>query len=270
MSTVWLQKENNAKSTLDGAITNVATTLTVQAGEGARFPSSGDFMLALWTRSAFADPVDDTGHAEIVKCTSRSTDSLTIVRAQEGTTGYAHADGETVMLTWTKAQATEYEAAINERLPEAGGSTYDTDDAKIAFTSLGGICARLTNKTGSNSVAGEVVIASTGTDDAVALTGADESQPIGVFLDDGVADGDEAWIVTGDIADVMIEDGSTATRGYWVRTSITDAGRADITNAAPPGGGTPELDRHMAEIGHCLESKGSGTDVLARCVLHLN
>ena len=263
MSTVFSLKENNAKSTLDGAITNVATTLTVQAGEGARFPSSGDFMLALWTRSAFADPVDDTGHAEIVKCTSRSTDSLTIVRAQEGTTGYAHADGETVMLTWTKAQATEYETAINERLPLAGGSTYDTDDAQIASTTLGGIAIKLTNKTGSNSVAGEIVVTGT-VDDSVSLAAGGALDPIGVFLDDDIADGAEAWVVIYGKAEVLLENGTASTAGNWVGTSAT-AGRADATNGSPPA-----APNHFKEVGHCLQSVTAGTDKKARVKIHLN
>ena len=76
-------------------------------------------------------------------------------------------------------------------------------------------------------------------------------------------------VVSG-IAEVLLEDGTASIHGYWARTSITDAGRADITNAEPPGGGIPQADIHFREIGHCLESKSSGTDVLAKVVLHFN
>jgi len=40
-----------------------------------------------------------------------------------------------------------------------------------------------------------------------------------------------------------------------------------------PGGGVAEIDRHMSEIGHAIESvsaTGGGTHILARCVLHFN
>ena len=69
---------------------------------------------------------------------------------------------------------------------------------------------------------------------------------------------------------MLLQDGTASTRGYWVRTSTTTAGRADATNVAPPGGTVSALEEHLKEIGHCLETKGSGTDVLAKCILHFN
>jgi hypothetical protein len=72
------------------------------------------------------------------------------------------------------------------------------------------------------------------------------------------------------IADVLIEDGTAATRGNWVYTSDAQAGRANATLANPPGGGIPELDTHMREIGHCLQTVTAGNDKLARCLLHFN
>ena len=39
------------------------------------------------------------------------------------------------------------------------------------------------------------------------------------------------------------------------------------------GGGVPELDEHMGEVGNCIENVsagGGGTHILARCVLHFN
>ena len=158
-------------------------------------------------------------------------------------------------------------------------ATIETDGAMIAgnmkmkFTPIGGMAVKLTNKTGGVSVAGQTVRASTVTDDAVVLTAADEDECFGVFLDSGVADGAEAWVVVAGIADVAMEDDVGTTRGNWVRTSITEAGYADATNAGPPGGGVIELDRHMREIGCCLETVvagGGGTHILARCIMHFN
>lgn len=148
---------------------------------------------------------------------------------------------------------------------EAGGST-----TKIKLTSIGGYAVKLTNKTGANSIAGAVVSTSTGTNDAVQSATNDELEPIGVFLDAGVPDGSEAWIVEGGIADVAMEDNTTATRGNWVRTSITDGPYADATNAAAP---QPINQTHFTEIGHCIETvtaTGGGTHILARCKLHFN
>ena len=151
------------------------------------------------------------------------------------------------------------------------------DDAivadKIRMTPLGGLAVKLTNKTGAVSVAGQTVRAAAAADDAVVLTVADEDECFGVFLDSGVANNAEAWVVVAGIADVAMEDNTGTTRGNWVRTSVTEVGYADGTNAGPPGGGIPELDRHMREIGCCVETVaagGGGTHILARCVLHFN
>ena len=129
---------------------------------------------------------------------------------------------------------------------------------------------KLTNKTGAKSVAGQLVQADTSANDAVKLTGIDEEETIGVFLDSGIANNAEAWIVISGIADVAMEDNTAATRGNWVRSSITEAGYADATNAVPP---TPAAFSHFNEIGNCIETvnaTGGGTHILARCVLHFN
>ena len=143
-------------------------------------------------------------------------------------------------------------------------------DQKAFSSPEGAQCVRLTNKTGAPSVKGTVVEASTGTDDAFASTHADDDQPIGVVYEDGVADGDECYVAYSGRAQVLLKNGTAGTHGNWVRTSITDAGRANATLAAPPGGGIPELDQHMSEIGHCLQTIADGTDVLCWMWLHLN
>ncbi len=143
--------------------------------------------------------------------------------------------------------------------------------ANALTTEEGGLAIRLINNTGAASVKGSVVDASHSVEAAVELEGAGDLDPIGVIYDDGVADGDWVWIVVSGIADVLLEDGTGSTYGNWVETSGTAAGRADATNAAPPASGViGEVQEHFREIGHCLETKGAGTGVLARCVLHFN
>lgn len=142
--------------------------------------------------------------------------------------------------------------------------------AKSGMSAIGGICIKLTNKTGANSVAGQLLKADTATNDAVILTAADELENVGVFLDSGVADGSEAWVVISGIADVAMEDNTAATRGNWVRSSSSEAGYSDATNATPP---SPASFTHFAEIGHCIESVaagGAGTHILARIIMHFN
>jgi hypothetical protein len=156
---------------------------------------------------------------------------------------------------------------------EANVFDVDTDGSaqnlKFKITAEGGYAVRLANGTGSNSVKGMLVKASTTADDAFVSTNADEAMPIGAVYEAGIANGQPCWVVMGGIAEVLLEDGVAGVHGYWCRTSITDAGYMTIA-AAPPGGGIPELDRHEREIGHCLQSVGSGTDVLCRIIMHFN
>lgn len=139
----------------------------------------------------------------------------------------------------------------------------------VAITDLGGIAIPLTNKTGANSVKGTIVIASAGTDNAFDIGAAAEPQPIGIVYEDGIADGSECWVVIYGVAQVLLKDTTASTHGNWVKSSDV-GGRADATNAAPPGGGIPELDQHMGEIGHALETQGGGADVLCKTKLHFN
>jgi hypothetical protein len=141
---------------------------------------------------------------------------------------------------------------------------------KVKLTLEGGIAILLTNKTGANSVQGQLVTPDAANDDAVVLTAANDLEIIGVFYESGIADGSEAWVVISGIADVAMEDNTASTRGNWVRTSIIEAGYADATNAGAPA---PINQTHFTEIGHCIETVaagGVGTHILARCVLHFN
>lgn len=138
---------------------------------------------------------------------------------------------------------------------------WKTDENGVVYT-------RLLNKTGVASVLGEAVEASTTTDNAVALTGAMDYDCIGAMGESGIADGSLVWVAIAGPVQFLLEDGTASTQGNWVKTSDTDAGRIDATNAVPPGGGIGQLDEHTREVGHCAESQGSGTDVLCRVNCH--
>lgn len=78
---------NNADSKLNGAVAIGDTAITVMPGDGAKFPSpvGGNFFLVTLFQKAGTDELNH----EIVKCTARAGDVLTVVRAQEGTTAKA-------------------------------------------------------------------------------------------------------------------------------------------------------------------------------------
>jgi len=134
--------------------------------------------------------------------------------------------------------------------------------SKIKLTPLGGYAIKLTNKTGSNSVAGELVNASSATENAVEQTAINDEIPIGAFLDSGVSDGSEAWIVVSGIAQVLLDDTIAASVGDWMKVSSNDAGRAESS-----GSEAPEIN-HFREIGHCLENGNAGE--LVKIAMHFN
>jgi hypothetical protein len=83
---------NNATTTLAAGITNVATSLTVATGAGALFPAAGGANYFWCTLANLA------GAVEIVKCTTRAGDVLTVTRAQDGTAAVAWNTGDKVEL----------------------------------------------------------------------------------------------------------------------------------------------------------------------------
>jgi len=140
-----------------------------------------------------------------------------------------------------------------------------------AFNERGGLMVRLINKTGAASVKGVIVELSSATDFAIMEATAGGPDPIGVVYEDGIADGDSVWVVYSGPAQVLLKDGTAATREYWGALSDDTAGRADFTTAAPSGGTVNELRTHLErEIGHVMESQSAGTDVLCWCFLHFN
>jgi len=88
---------NNAFATLASGINSSVTSITVTTGQGARFPTLGvgDYF--------YATLVDTSNNLEIVKCTARSTDVLTVVRAQESTTARAYSAGDRIEMRVTAA-----------------------------------------------------------------------------------------------------------------------------------------------------------------------
>lgn len=134
---------NNAVTILASGIDDDDTSLTVASGAGAKFPNpSGDdwFLVTLINRAGGVE-----GDWEIVKCTARSTDVLTIVRAQEGTLAQSWIAGTPVELRWTAGctldaanltntpagnlAATTVQAALNE---------LDTEKVALAGGTLSG------------------------------------------------------------------------------------------------------------------------------------
>ncbi len=78
---------DTASGTLSAGVSAGATSWVLSTGHGSRFPASGLFRLRC--------------DSEIVICTARTGDTLTVVRAAEGTTGASHATAAEVAAVLT-------------------------------------------------------------------------------------------------------------------------------------------------------------------------
>lgn len=141
-------------------------------------------------------------------------------------------------------------------------------NAKSAMNADGGLMIKMTNKTGANSVKGNVVRVNSAVDNSFVLAVDTAPDPIGIVYESGIADGAECWVVVSGIAEVYFI-GST-TRGHLARTFIASeagyvAGQA-LSEAVPS---SPfASDKHFCEIGHVISARtGAG---LAKVVLHFN
>lgn len=148
------------------------------------------------------------------------------------------------------------------RIDAGGKVALAYDDA----TGEKGFMLKMTNKTGAATVKGSCVCASTTTDNAFTLQEV-ELDTFGVVYEAGIADGSDAWIwVNGSVAQVLFKDGESATREYVALGADTD-GRA-LCISVPTG--NPMVNDHFKEIGHVLETKTSGTNLLVLVHLHFN
>lgn len=127
------QFSNNASTTLGSALSGVATTCTVAAGTGNKFPTLGAgqyFTGTLWAAG------NTTGIPnEIVKVTARSGDTMTIIRAQEGTVAQAWNVGDTFANYPTAAYLNSL-AQVVDIQQQLGNSAQDTGSANAGVISL--------------------------------------------------------------------------------------------------------------------------------------
>lgn len=138
---------NNAATALAASITSTATSFSVVSGKGALFPAitGGDYFYATLISAS------DANTLEVVKVTARSTDTFTVVRAQDGTTGTAFSAGDKVELRIVKAMLDDFKsdaragltaiAALTPTLDNfivGNGTTWILETPAQARASLGG------------------------------------------------------------------------------------------------------------------------------------
>ena len=114
-------KKNNAKTIIDmvGGFNAGSTSLVVK--DASVFPTTGNFIVTIWDKVSNPDPSDDDS-MEIVKCTSVSGNTLTVVRAQESTSNIKHNNLDAVEMLITAGQLEDVESKIFETIDVVGTS----------------------------------------------------------------------------------------------------------------------------------------------------
>ena len=106
---------NFGKVTVSTGYTNLDTVIVLTAGHGSKLPDpsmDGEFNLVWYDTSSYADSSDDQ-NVEIVRCTARFGDILTVSRAQESTLASSKNNSGSIykmMLTPTKKTITDIKA----------------------------------------------------------------------------------------------------------------------------------------------------------------
>lgn len=114
--------KNFAKVTVNQGYDSSATSIVLASGHGAKLPapaSDGAFNLVWWNATDYGDPSDDPS-VEIVRCTARSTDTLTVTRAQESTSASnKNTSGKTykMVLALTKKMIQDLGVVVDNEVP---------------------------------------------------------------------------------------------------------------------------------------------------------
>lgn len=121
---------NNASTTLAATLNAAATAMTVASGQGSLFPNpiAPDY--------CYVTLINNSNAIEVVKCTSRTGDVLTIVRGQDGTAAKAYAIGDKVELRPTAAALTDMQALANGSVTLAKLAANSVDASKIVDGSV--------------------------------------------------------------------------------------------------------------------------------------
>jgi len=113
-ATTFLSVKNRATSLLAGTIAGGDLSLAVTGGDGVKFPTTYPFHITI--------------HNEILVCTNVTTDTLTVTRGAEGTTGASHTAGATVSLNITSQIISDLDTAVNKH--ESGSNLTIVPTAK--------------------------------------------------------------------------------------------------------------------------------------------
>lgn len=115
---------NNVFGKLQAGITDIQLTLTLQSGDGANFPSptGGDYF--------FLTVVDASANREIMKCTSRTGDVLTITRGEDNSSSQAFLAGDVVEMRVNAGILDDLQTQIDD-ITDGSTESLDTLDTRL-------------------------------------------------------------------------------------------------------------------------------------------
>ena len=131
-----IQLKNNAVGYLATAISASDTGAVLQTGNGASFPTlgAGDYFYATLESTG--------GTSEVIKVTARSGDSMTVVRAQEGSTANSFAAGSRIELRVTVGSVVGYVQDRIVSVKDFGAVGDGVADDTAAFTAARAVTNR--------------------------------------------------------------------------------------------------------------------------------
>lgn len=200
---------NNYQTTLASAISAAATSIDIAVGTGAALGTLGSDIYYL---TIYADV--NASVKEIVKVTARSTDTLTVVRAQDGTTAQAWSAGAWMEARLPKVVLEAFSQSSGGAVPISGGGTGATTAAD-ARTNLG--LGTMATQAAS----------------AVAITGGTIS---GLTTLGASAAAITGGTITG-ITDLTVADGGTGASTHTANAVLIGNGTSAITSIAPSTSG---------------------------------
>ena len=215
-------------TTLAATISNSAVTVTVAAGTGSSL--MGGVSLAAGNVDQFLIALDvDTQNEEIVAVTGISGDTLTVVRAQAGSSGISHTAGASAKHVFTGDDATFFTAGV---------ATADAAIPKSLVTTKGDIIVATASATPARLGAGsnnQVLTA-----DSTTGTGLKWATPATVDLSFNAQTGTTYSLVAGDVNKLVTLSNASAitltvpngvfTAGQQINVQQIGAGQVSIAS----------------------------------------
>lgn len=241
---------NNGKTTLASDITNSATSITVNDGSVYPSLSGGD--------TFFMTLEDPSGNIEIVSVSAVSSNTLTVTRAQEGTTARAFSAGD-------KAENRLTAAGLNSFVADSGDTMSGNLGVTGNITVTGTVDGRDVATDGSklDGIAAGATAVSSLTD--LSITDGTNGQALKTDGNGNFSFGD----VTSSVAFTDITGKPTTLSGYGITDSV-----AQLSDTSSPNYQTPSSRRvdpngnNPTNEHYAITTFGNGSNVTGQIAAH--